>query len=703
MKKITLILVICCYIFSVQAQSKDTYINKVELFRTSGSYSSRSDYIVIEGEKYFCFGFSSPVEEFIIKIYPSKYYEYKEFSVLSSTDYEILDSILFIENSYYQTKVRFNKIIDNPQLSLKLNISTTNGINVISQIKFFPVAEMDGGFVKLPEEMFVGEENFFDLNINIPDNVILTNSWDETYSLNTRIVKNKGHISININATQTGKFSVPVFLKLKRPIRDSLNNLKYEYGPFIINLEVKKSRLSFLNSDVKEISIEENSRYEGVEIQIDNNRQLLMQRTYRIEDQEEAGGALVAELFTKSRISNNKVICILRVYNYHNPADGFLYIKEGDIAKFITNFSIIPLTEIERIKIMRQGGSWQETNILYPGEDILLRLEGQSMNKVKFSIEDLFIKYEDTLISRNDVVEFKLRIPVDIQKRSLNILVNNNPTGKILNIREYEKFRSFDYIMIDYGKGPKNITDYTGPEFTKKDIKDIIITFEHDIIDSDGLYGNQTFDLEVRILGSKNEILEVQNINHNKVSPGSKSPRYNYYSKNNSISSIDLNRYLNRKTYDLDDWVRLKLIFKPTNPDYATPENTKTVDIIVQKPYRFDIDVSFPAGLLTKKFGEPGYGDLGGISLAMIAQFSFYQKDKIARYKPYKIGAGFIAINALNFADDILRDMGVVILGSLYPTTKETKMTFPLYFGGGYLMSSNKWFVLVGPGIRVRL
>ncbi len=119
---------------------------------------------------------------------------------------------------------------------------------------------------------------------------------------------------------------------------------------------------------------------------------------------------------------------------------------------------------------------------------------------------------------------------------------------------------------------------------------------------------------------------------------------------------------------------------------------------------RFDIDVSFPAGLITKKIGEPGYGDLGGISLAMIAQFSFYQKDKISRFKPYKIGAGFIAINALNFADsNITRDVGIVFIGSLYPTTKETRMTFPLYLGGGYLLSTEKWFFLLGPGIRVRL
>jgi hypothetical protein len=703
MKRLISIFIIYFLIHNLNAQIKTPYIEKLDLISTSKNYSSENDYFNIDNERYFCFEFSNPVEEFIIRIYPYSDTVNSKITLLTSVDYDILDTVLFIDNLYYQTKIKFNKILDNPELSIKIGIAAENKDPIVSQIKLFSIAKMDGGFVKLPEEMFVGEESTFDLSLNIPDNVILTNSWNERYPLHTRIGKNKSNIAISVNATQTGKFIVPVFLSLKRPIRDTLGNLQYQYGPFMINLEVKSSRLAFLNSDIKEISVDENIRYNGIEIQIDNNRQLQLQKTYRIEDQEELGGALIAELFTKSRISNNKVICVLRVFNYHNPANGFLYIKDGDLPKFITNFSAIPLTEISKIKIMRQGKGWEETTTLYPGEELLLRLEGQSMNKAKFSVEDLVVTSGDTLENRSDIAELKLKIPLDIHKKSLNILIDNNISGKVLNIAEHQKFRHLDYIQIDYGKGEKNIVDYTGPEFTQKDIKDIIISFDHDQIDFDGLYGNQSFDLEVRILGSKSEILEVQNINRNIVSPGERSPRYNYYDKSKSITSININQYLNRKTYDLDSWVRIRLIFKPCDLEHVNITNTKTIDIIVQKAFRFDIDVSFPAGLLTKKLGEPGYGDLGGISLAMIAQFSFFQKDKIARYKPYKIGAGFIAINALNFADDVVRDMGIVILGSLYPTTKETKMTFPLYFGGGYLMASNKWFVLIGPGIRVRL
>ncbi|MGC8803761.1 MAG: hypothetical protein ACP5PS_08335, partial [Bacteroidales bacterium] len=81
---------------------------------------------------------------------------------------------------------------------------------------------------------------------------------------------------------------------------------------------------------------------------------------------------------------------------------------------------------------------------------------------------------------------------------------------------------------------------------------------------------------------------------------------------------------------------------------------------------------------------------------------SFYQKDKIARFMPYKIGVGFLALNAFNFSNNNnARDLGIVILGSVYPTRRDTKLSFPLYIGGGYLLNTNSWFWVFGPGIRV--
>lgn len=693
------------FIYYIVLSQNSNYYSKVELSNLGGAYNSVNNTVKVDGENIFYFYFTSPNEEFLLKIFPSVKYLNSEFTILPSSDYEITDSVYFIENRY-ETKIKFKKILDNPKLSIKYGIKDAENKTLIHEIKLMPVAVMDCGFVKIPDEIFTGEEISLEVYSSLLENIKTNPSWNLESPVNYRILTSKsGDILVNLVSTQAGQYSVPIFFDLKKPIKDSIGNLQYTYGPLKLDLNVKSSRLAYLSTDIKEISIDEKNRSEGVEFQIDYNRQLQMQKTYRIENSESAGGMLIAELFTKARLSNNKVLCILRTYNYHNSSEGLMYIKDGDEPKFVTNFSIIPLTKINSIKIMRDGVNWLNSTNIYPGEDLIIRLEGQSLLKSKISIEEIKIIKADTLLSTNDVLELRALVPLDIKKRNLNVLINNSSSGFILNVTEYERIRPLDYISIDYGEGFKNLLSFTGPSFTKKTIKDIVISFDVDKIDSEGqLFGNQYIDIEVKITGSKGEILEVQNISSIQVSPGTSSPRYAFYNRKNSTGIIMLNQYLNRKTYDLDTWVRIQITFKPSKLASISRNEIKIADIIVQKSARFDIDVSFPAGLITKKLGDPGYGDLGGISLAMIAQFSFYQKEKINRYRPYKIGAGFIAINALNFADNnALRDMGVVVIGSLYPTTKESKMTFPLYFGGGYLLSTDKWFILIGPGIRVRL
>jgi len=98
------------------------------------------------------------------------------------------------------------------------------------------------------------------------------------------------------------------------------------------------------------------------------------------------------------------------------------------------------------------------------------------------------------------------------------------------------------------------------------------------------------------------------------------------------------------------------------------------------------------------------FGNLGGVSMAMIAQFSFYHPQKIAVLRPYKVGAGFIALNAFNLSSsNTNQDLAFVILGSLYPTSRDNRLSFPLYFGGGYKMLDKSWMFLIGPGIRIRI
>jgi hypothetical protein len=123
----------------------------------------------------------------------------------------------------------------------------------------------------------------------------------------------------------------------------------------------------------------------------------------------------------------------------------------------------------------------------------------------------------------------------------------------------------------------------------------------------------------------------------------------------------------------------------------------------MKRKYSFDVEVSFPAGLLKITPGDTS-GDIAtfsGISIGVIGQFSFYHPDKINKYRPYKIGAGFLALSAFNYDEDSDRDVAIVALGSVYPTNKSAKLSFPIYFGCGYFLKDGIFSFLLGPGIRV--
>ena len=123
--------------------------------------------------------------------------------------------------------------------------------------------------------------------------------------------------------------------------------------------------------------------------------------------------------------------------------------------------------------------------------------------------------------------------------------------------------------------------------------------------------------------------------------------------------------------------------------------------IIKQKFTSIDLQASFPAGLLIKHFGTKGIGELSELSIAFVAQMSFYENDAIGKAKPYQVGAGILALNVFNLTSSNSQpDIGAVAIGSVLPLKTESKLNFPLYFGFGYMLKSSQWFTLIGPGIE---
>jgi hypothetical protein len=201
---------------------------------------------------------------------------------------------------------------------------------------------------------------------------------------------------------------------------------------------------------------------------------------------------------------------------------------------------------------------------------------------------------------------------------------------------------------------------------------------------------------------------------------------------------------LGNKTYNMDDFSRIQMEFKHESDKYSDGGFTKQVDVVLQRTVMFDLDVSFPTGLLIQNLGktktekeawstydteyaqyvvdverykkgeivvEPTSptkptkvtftDNLGGISLALIMQFSFPDAEKVGSLKPYKLGAGFLAINTFNFSSSASRDLAVVFLGSFYPVKPGKIFSLPIHIGFGYKFQDAIPFFMLSPGIGI--
>src|SRR5690606_5745846 len=97
------------------------------------------------------------------------------------------------------------------------------------------------------------------------------------------------------------------------------------------------------------------------------------------------------------------------------------------------------------------------------------------------------------------------------------------------------------------------------------------------------------------------------------------SARYASYDKKGCLNSvISLNSYLSRKTLDLGDWSRIELEIMHDADKHQGESYTQRIDIVLERRVNFDIDVSFPAGLVTVRPDKPvgeQLGSFGGVSL----------------------------------------------------------------------------------------
>lgn len=683
-----------------QKTVRESSIHDVKLFVDTTEYRWSRDRIYKNKREVLPFQYDD--EDEVMEVYVS-FDENSTFSdvlLIPSADFFLIDSLLIFRD-YIHFKVRFNDLTKSGFLNFTFKVSRDSAHSEIVEVPLYPYTNTYVNFYPESDELYIGEEKVFELTTNNVENIQVDNRWTEGLPINYRISKEGPNLFLHLLPNETGKQQINVPFTVKKPFKED-GILKFDLPPVQHHFTIKTGRLAFLQFDVQEVTPKDD-KTEPIEIQIDNSRLLKLNKTYRIEDQEDAGGPLIAELYTKARLNNDKVLCLLRPYAFHRKSEGYLYIKDGDHSEFVTNLDITPKTTIQAIYIQREGKDWQKTDVIKPGETINVKLEGEGMHKARFSFPGTDNLEYDSLIKNENISLFKVKVPLNISTHKIEIFNHNQSTGQALRIEEFARPRAFDYINLDFGQATFNLADVDKPIYYGETITDLVFDFDRSKIDEGNeLYGKQYLTIKVRISNKSGNLIELYQFDDVVVCPNESSPRFLHYDdKDCRGEDINLNNYLSKKTSELEEWSRIELEISNNKDKYGGQGKTKKVLIYLKRDYNFDIEVSFPTGLLILKEGTSGFDNFSTVSFAMIAQLSFYQPGKIAKYRPYKIGAGFIAFNAFDFSSSSDRDVGLVVLGSLYPVSSSNKLSFPLYAGGGFLMGEKKFFFLIGPGIRV--
>jgi hypothetical protein len=682
---------------SMQAQKLDSLFKNIEM-RFDTVVINYGEYRIKE-QPHFFFPIENGDQEVEIRWYPKKQIRNKPVGIIEAKHYEQTDSILMIGDSHYRVRLKLKDVKVGQAFSVLVAVEVEQKRQNF-ELFFYPYVEPKIGLAETDIELFRGEEKSIDVVSPHQEFIQIDEEWVETENYDYWLRRTGGELQLMVRGKTTGnvKLIVPVSLSFFHPkngtITKSTHGLQAE-------LNIKPSRLRFLNVDRENVFFDSESRTAG-EMQIDYHPRFQMKQMYRVEDANENAGRLVAEIIPKSTLGNDKVLCEVYSYSHHRISDGYLYIKDGNRTFAMTNFNVVNRPQIQSIELMREGGDWTENLNVFPGETVELRIRGNGLSISKFNFTPCEQQRDTTRVS-DRIVFYTVSVPVDIDYKKVSIFFNEDVTAYELIVREYSRPAPLNFISLDYnGKERYPITSekMRKPVFVRETIEDITILFNRSEIDkASRLHGRQNLEVEVRILSNENQLLDIQTIRNIEICPDSTSPRARAYAKTNCERyRLSLNSHLLRKTFALEAFDQIVIEVRHSSGNGPS----ERIHLYANRRYSFDVDVSFPAGLLVVRADEPNVGNFTGVSTAFMAQFKFYSQKRIGQLTPFQIGAGFLALNAFNFSENVERDLGVVVLASIVPVRRKNSFSVPIYLGAGYLINESQFMVLFGPGLQIR-
>ena len=451
MRKVLLIIFLSSLFgFNIKAQK---LIQDVIITTDSADYAFSALPIQIRRSNYLYFVLDKLGQEVQVTIKTRSDAIVNSIRFIKSPGYEQLDSIIKTDDNTYVVDIKFTTIFDIGFPKLIFEIGTKEGTKV-EETKLYPFIFPTLEDLSPQIEIFNSQEVTIPLPIKNPSLIKYSSAWKTTGILEYKLVKTPNGPSITIKPNAVGLQTLTVGLKSIKPFLDEHGNASSELFDFKITVRVVRSKFNYLNFTEPTYFFEPRGE-KAITVWFDYNPNIKLNKTYRIEDQEGPGGRLIGEIYTRAYVENqNKVIGSMRTYSLHQLESGLLYIKEGDRNRFFTNFNIAPKPFIEKVEILRPGKEWTNSHIVYPGEEIELKIQGTGLSTSDINFSDgKHLAIPDTIRKNNQVRYFTLTVPANIKERSIPISLNQNTTSFELLVNEYKSPRKLDFITINYGDG----------------------------------------------------------------------------------------------------------------------------------------------------------------------------------------------------------------------------------------------------------
>lgn len=693
-----------------RAQSTDEpvsyLLDDLELRLDTAVYRWQSDQLQIGGQAYLAFLYEEAEPVVALHLLPRESEAILGLDLLSSADYEAVDTTLRLPDGSFRTRLKLSSLSRKaaPVLLYRVRLRTDT-LNL--EVPLFPLANTQAMLPPQSYVWYIGQEQEIPIESSHPRNIEPTATWERTQGIAYRIVRKDGMPWLRVIPREEGTRTLRLPFKTFRPQRAPSGPLRYEQMIEPLEVTIKRGRNQFIALDQDVVELPRGAQVQEVDVSFDLQVALNVKRTYRLEAQDSEGGPVVADLFIREISSSNEMKATLRAYTYHRRSEGMLYLKDRDQTLFTMNLDIVPTPHLDQVQIRRADGKWQSDLTIYPGERIDLRLRGESLTRTQLQIPGLLDLRNpvdnDSIRYRDEEVRASLRVPLDLKKRELPLVMDDETPPFLFHLSEYQRPRELDFVRLTYERRTEKLTTVPSPIEVQAPLSSFQFRFISDSIDLPGhLYGPQYLDIAIEVWSADGQVLEERHVEQVCICPGPASPRNEWYDAPCVEGNLKLNDLLETPSYELPGWSRLHIEISHQADRYEEAPKKRSFDIIPRLTWEVGLEVSMPVPIILARFNGAASDNLTSVGLGAFAQLRFYRERGINELVPVQASLGIMSTDVFSFETSPQRDWALCAFAAFYPITSKQRWSVPLYLGGGYLLDEEAGFFFLGPGLSVQ-